>query len=193
MASPHALAASMRALGAAFNREITPDTLEAFGIGLADLEDGELQRAAVAAIRGSRFFPTPADLRAYAGKGGARQLKADAASAWERVQEALGTLGEEGGADFGPIANAVVRNLGGWSALWHEPFKALPFTRRRFEELYESFAESRPSQERCAPHLPGPGGRYGMRLGPGDKPADQISAREPSDLVRQLAEGKALK
>lgn len=191
MASAQALAVTLKALSAAFSREVTADTVEAYKVGVGDLRDDELQQAAAQAIRTCLRFPIPAELRALAGKGGARALKAEAAAAWERVQAALGSLGEDGGADFGPIANAVVRNLGGWSQLWHEPFRALPFTRRKFEELYEAFAESPPSPERCSPILPRNDGRYGSYLPPGAKSTPHVIPGATSPIVRELAEAKS--
>jgi hypothetical protein len=192
MASPQTLAVTLKALSVPFGREVSRELLEVYRVALDDLTDTELQTAAAKAIRHCRFFPPPAELRALAGRGGEKALKAEAAEAWGRVQEALDALQEDDGVDFGLIANAVVRNMGGWARMWNEPFRALPFVRKKFEELYEAFAENPPSAMRSAALPPRAGGRLVRYLPPGTPPTalpqqlgDAVSAE-----VRRLADMK---
>jgi hypothetical protein len=199
MADRKVLATCLKALASTFRQEVTAEMAEAYEIGIGDLADDEVKRATRRALQECKFFPIPAELRGFAGKGGAKALKAEAAAAWERVQAALTSLGEYGGADFGPIANAVVRNMGGWAKMWNEPLKADPFNRRKFEELYEAFSDSAPTPERCQPLLPPDRGstwtkgRFALCLPPGSQPTPRVlEGVEVSAEVRELAEMKRL-
>lgn len=183
-------AKGIKMLASTFRAEVDDLATEGYSIALAELNDEQFTSAVRKALLHGQRMPTPAELRSLAGVGGAKSLKAEAAEAWERVQDAMDEGGEDDGADFGTIANAVVRNLGGWSVVWNEPFKARPFLRRKFEELYEAFAENAPSLERGAPLLPR-GGRMFKRLPPGTSPSPFAAAVGPvSPLVRELAEAK---
>lgn len=55
-------------LARAFRQEVDDLLLEAYWIGLEGLAPEEVQEACVRAIRGSKFMPSPVELREYIGR-----------------------------------------------------------------------------------------------------------------------------
>lgn len=97
--------------------------------------------------------------------------------------------------DFGPLVNAVVRNMGGWLWLCDRDKDDLTFDRKKFEELY-TLLSVKPQDELRGAYLPGQFGGPVERIAiDGVTPARQLEAphsEEARDLVRVLANGHSL-
>jgi hypothetical protein len=122
-------------LAAAFGKDATKILAEVWWTALEDIDDDSFARAVLAAERDCRFMPVPAEMRELAGASKA----IDAAMAWEASRDAVRKYGYTHSLDFGPVVNAVIRNLGGWSKFCDLTNEALPFERKRFEELFAMF------------------------------------------------------
>jgi hypothetical protein len=68
MASREAVAKTVAVLAATLgNREVTPAMIEGYAFALEDVEDGRLATAMRRALTDCKFFPTPSELRDFAG------------------------------------------------------------------------------------------------------------------------------
>ncbi len=83
-----------------------------------------------------QFCPRPADLvRELAGTFTDRSLMA-----WSRVTRAMSDVGAYASVDFGdPVIHAVVRELGGWSAICRVPNDEQQFLQKRFCDFFRTF------------------------------------------------------
>lgn len=84
---------------------------------------------------GGQFAPKPADLvRALQGTKTDRSLVA-----WSKVYRAMSEVGAYASPDFGDNAiHAAVNDMGGWPKLCHISTDELPFTQKRFCDLYRA-------------------------------------------------------
>lgn len=84
-----------------------------------------------------QFAPKPADLvRVLQGTKTDRSLLA-----WSRVYRAMSDVGAYASPDFGDSAiHAAITDMGGWPNLCHTSINELPFTQRRFCDLYRAHA-----------------------------------------------------
>jgi hypothetical protein len=82
-----------------------------------------------------QFAPKPADLvRQLAGTTTDRALLA-----WQRVQNAMRSLGAYASPDFrDPVLHQAIVDLGGWPALCRTPVDELPFLQKRFCDLHRT-------------------------------------------------------
>lgn len=136
-------AASLSALGVAFGHRVDRRLLAAYWPFLRDLDLTTFCAAVVAAGNTLKFFPRPAELRELAGAGETAARKAAIATAWQAVRLAMDRFDYTSSVDFGPLVNAIVRNLGGWQYLCSRSLPDLVWDRKKFEELYEVFTMSR--------------------------------------------------
>jgi hypothetical protein len=167
--------------------------LDAYWGSLRDLTIAEFARAVDRAIGEIKFFPKPSELRDFAGRGSAQKLL-NAAAAWEVVHAAMVKYDYTHSVDFGPLTNAVVRNLGGWLWLCGRSLNDLTFDRKKFEEMHQALAGTPISAERSAP-LPGQfGGKPILFQIPGE-PERRLALPETESaglaLVRDLADAKS--
>ena len=138
------------ALAASFRTEATEPLLMGYWIGLQDMAIEDFERAATKAIATCRFMPVPAELRDLAGTGQAIA----AMDAWQAVIGAMRSVGRYRGVDFGPLVNAVIRNLGGWTRLCNTDSDELhSFTRKDFERVYATMS-ARPVEHLSGEHFP---------------------------------------
>lgn len=190
MTKEQAFAAGMGALASVFNRALDKAAIRAYELALEELSSEEMAIAAGAALKACRFMPTPAELLAF-GKP-PRNLAIEAADAWEAVCEAMNRHDYTDSVDFGPLVNAVVRNLGGWVSLCDATKTDLKFGRKTFERLYAEFA-SKPLDGLRGEPLIGAHRTTPVRVPiAGKVPPLQLPAA-PSpvrQLVRELAEAK---
>src|SRR4051812_2175248 len=113
MGARETFTAGMTMLGTTFNRPLDRVLLDAYWGALAELSDEEMKRAIGQAMMRCRSMPVPAELLAFAGRA-PRGVAGDAVEAWEAVRRAIDVYDYTDGVDFGPLVNAVVRNIGGW-------------------------------------------------------------------------------
>lgn len=180
---------SITKLAVALSQVPSKPMLQAYWDFLRDLELSDFRRAVTEAGRESRFFPKASELRDLAG----RSRVADIANAWEAVRTAMDRYDYTHSVDFGPLANAVVRNLGGWQALCAKSIPELTWIRKDFERVYEAFVSTETSALRGEP-LRGAFGGTPIRVAiAGVLPPLQLEARQNgvSAVVRQLAEAKS--
>ena len=169
-----AIATAVTTLSETFRQPLTKAGAMGYVIGLDDLTHEQLAVATKRAIREAKFMPTPAELRALAGANEARALEQAAAEAWEAVRTAMDRHDYTTGVDFGPLVNAVVRNLGGWRWLCDQRLSALPFVRKDFERVLWLFAGKPAESLHGEPHAGAFGGpTVQVRIGPvaPDRPA----------------------
>ena len=181
---------SMTALGVIFGQAVDKTMRQAYWQFLRDLPMPDFLRAIEAAGKTLKWFPKPAELRELSGAG----VAVNAAEAWEAVIGAMRKHDYTASVDFGPLVNAVVRNLGGWLWLCDRSERDLTFERKKFEELYAAHATKDPAHLNGAPLL----GQFGGTPVPiaigGALPPKQIGGNQPPfvDLVRQLADDKSV-
>ena len=132
MTIQQAIAAAVTTLSETYRQPLTQAAARGYTIGLEDLTQEQLAVATKRAIREAKFMPTPAELRAFVGLGGPRALEAAGIEAWEAVRKAMDDHDYTASVDFGPLANAVVRNLGGWRWLCGQKLTSMPFIRKDF-------------------------------------------------------------
>lgn len=182
------LANVVNALAAAFNRPVTQALLEAYWIGLNDLAQADLARAAAAAIRTAKYMPTPADLRGLAGE---MTPETRAVYAWESVQEAIAVAGYGRSVDFDdPLVNATLRNLGGWERFIERLEQEGPtWPRKDFERAYCSFARNGISADQAAP-LGGEWDRLNAANGFPSKPPVRVLCGLPPHPAAITADGR---
>lgn len=173
-------------------KEPTESMIDSYWKALRDLPLPAFTGACERALRECRWFPKPAELRDFAGLGEARR-KLNAALAWEIVYAALTKYDYVRSVDFGPLTNAVVRNMGGWLWLCDRSVIDLTFDRKKFEELHTAMSMTPLTAERSAP-LPGKyGGKPVLFQIPGE-PERRLALSEVETpvltLVRELADKK---
>jgi len=146
-------------------------------------------------------MPSPAELLSFVRQN---NPTADAAKAWGIVRRSIDEHDwDVSTIDFGPLVNAVIRNIGGWDTLCQARLPELDnpgWLRKRFEEIYLAFRQTDPRSLRGEPldgklppswrtpkHVlvPMDGGPAQLRL-TGPSPAGEIQA-----IVRDLAEAKS--
>lgn len=203
MTTDEAIVTALAMLGGAFDKPVTKAMGQAWRSALGDLTPEEIQKATTGALRACKFFPAPAELRAFARPP--RDLSSEAQKAWAAVRRAIDEIDYTvSGIDFGPVVNAVIRQLGGWDALCRATLTDLDvWKRKEFERLYLLFGdreigdmgrqlegprECRTPNARFSPRVVAiPGLPSQPYTGPALPPVDG----GVSDLVRELADGKA--
>ena len=195
MAKPETIVKVVTLLGETFGRQVTAGTIEVYRIGLVDLTDDEVTRAAGVAVTRCRFMPVPAELREFAGV----TTEADRALlAWSAVERTL-SRGPYKHLDFDDGAiNATIRNLGGWPTFLSRftDAEAEKWARKEFIETYEVMARAA-GEEECAPLaglaeadvvgskiVPPRIERIESRTGRIDPPRLASSKREPAAYIR---------
>ena len=197
------VAAPIAMLAGAFERAISKAGIKAYQVALSDLTPGELTTATEAALKTCRFMPSPAELRELAGRRHP-DASAQAVLAWSAVRRAIdvhdylvATI------DFGPLVNAVIRNLGGWDTLCTATLPELDnpgWLRKRFEEVYAALAPTPAGQLQGEP-LPGKlppnyrGAGHAVISIAGEKPRLRLPAPSassgPGGVFAALAEEKS--
>lgn len=192
MTKRETFAVAMTMLGETFGRALTDPMLDGYWLALEELTEAELKSAVRVAVTTQKFMPSPAELLAFAGHG---KIQASAiAEAWEAVRTAIDCHDYTASVDFGPLVNAVVRNLGGWDRLCRLDLEALNvWARKEFERIYEAFASKDVGMLNGAPHR---GAFHGppIRISIGGKlPPKQIEAptNGVASALRGLAEEKS--
>ena len=177
--------------------DISEQLVEIYWQALRDLTPDEFRVATGRAVRELTFFPKPAELLNFVGVGvgaGDARRKLNAVNAWEVVHAAMVKYDYTHSVDFGPLTNAVVRNMGGWLWLCARTVTDLTYDRRKFEELHQQLAETHLTAERTE-FLTGKfGGQPVLFQIPGE-PERRLSLPETEGpglaLVRDLADKKA--
>lgn len=143
----------IEALCSAFGKEPSEALLEAYWIGLGDLDANEVQVAVATSIRQCKFFPAASELRGLAGAMAA----ADRASrAFAAAKAGAARVGRYSSVSFDdPLINACIRSMGGWRRFCSMPAEELEvWGRKQFEQSYSGFAQAGVSREACE-YLPG--------------------------------------
>ena len=140
----------MNALGAAFNRPITPAVLTAYEMGLEGLTINEIEAAAKRALQTCRFMPTPAELRELAGDAKPEDA---ALIAWEIATRAVEAIGWYGSVQFeDPAITATIRSLGGWQKFCERcGGEEEKWLRKEFLTTYASYRRTGVSPEAAMP------------------------------------------
>ena len=140
----------MNALGAAFNRPITPAVLTAYEMGLEGLAIEEIEGAAKRALRTCKFMPTPAELRELAG---GLKPEDQAVLAWQAAVRAVEDYGWYRSVQFEDAAiTATIRSLGGWQRFCERcGGEEEKWLRKEFLTTYASYRRTGVSPEAAMP------------------------------------------
>src|SRR5262245_21150530 len=126
-----------------FGRELPALALDGYWHALRDLDEQQLGRATARALREHKYMPSAAALRELAGAA-APSVEVGAMIAWQAVRSAIDRHDYlVASIDFGPLVNAVIRNLGGWDTMCRATLTELDnpgWLRKRFDEVYQAFA-----------------------------------------------------
>jgi hypothetical protein len=184
------LRGGLATMGITFNREMTAALADVYWNALQVLTEAELTRAFARALTECKFFPVPAELLTFAGRG-PRDVGADAIEAWGAVRRAIDVHDWNHSVDFGPLVNAVVRNLGGWRELCDLKLPDLDvWARKRFTQTYAAFADKDPGTLNGAPLMSATSKVYRIPIGsvlpPLALPAPPSAV---ADIVRELVDG----
>lgn len=156
MTKREVFATSLAVLGATFDRKVTPPLIEGYWLVLEHLSEQEMAVAMKQALATCKFMPTPSELLALVRPP--RNPNADVVNAWQVVRKAIDQHDYlVASIDFGPLVNAVIRNLGGWDTMCRATLPELDnpgWLRKRFDEIYKSLATSDPQTLHGDP-LPG--------------------------------------
>lgn len=190
-----AIAASVTALAETFGRNLTAAGARIYLAALSDLSVAEVERACIRAAQEAKFMPVPSELRVHAGKTSPAE---EAAHAWDVVLESMNRYDYLRSIDFGPLVNAVVRNLGGWQWLCSQKDPQLEWTRKEFYRVHGLYRNTPPDMLVGPPVVGALGGAV-VRVLIG--PHGRLSAQEQRKLlasrpaysatVRRLAESKS--
>jgi hypothetical protein len=136
-------------LAIAFDRQLTAQRIAIYVESLADLSDEQVARAVQRSIRESKFFPTIAELRDFAGLNPTSNADAEARAAWDTLLKYVsrhvlsnpyGSYYADGGVLDQRIADSA-RRSGGWAAFKTMTPKEFPFLQKRFFEEYTAWSE----------------------------------------------------
>ncbi len=136
------------ALAAGFGKEADSPMFLAYELGLEDLPMQDIERGVRAAMRQSKFMPTPRDIRDLSG---AMFPDTRAALAFEALSKAVIQHGSGKSIDFDDkVLNATVRNLGGWPRVCQLPAEEFDkWLRKDFERVYAGLCQSGISAEQA--------------------------------------------
>lgn len=139
-----------------YGKDPTAFLFKAFFETLSDLTIEQVEEAVIGYMAqpeaASAFMPTPGTLRKLA----IGSLEDEAMSEWRRVINAVRAYGGYRSVAFdNPMVHAVIKDLGGWSAICRTETSELPFLEQRFCKLYQR-AKNTPIQNLEYPsHLAG--------------------------------------
>ena len=176
------VAAVVEQLAAAFGVEATGPLYAAYTAGLDGMSADEVEAAGALALRGCKWMPKPAELRALV-RGDPKAL---AVPAWESVLSAMLEHGSYVSVDFEDKAiNAAVRSMGGWPRLClREGDDLHTWARKEFLAAYESFASIGVPEETGA-CLPGRAEEAN-----GERFAEHTPMKRIAAPMRRLAAGR---
>jgi hypothetical protein len=127
-------------LAAAFRVQAEPALIEGYWAALEDLPLQAVEKASTTALRESDFFPRPVELRRRANAGPPGEATAEAAGfAWAELMRLARNSRSAKHPD--PIAEEVVRKLGGWLRIGQTEEDKLDWMRKNFIDLYEATAK----------------------------------------------------
>jgi hypothetical protein len=131
------------ALAETFGRKLSEPALKLYVAALCDLSDSEASRAAATATQRSKFFPTPSELIELSRTGGV-SYEAQAVVAFQELEAALNASKPS---VLSPLAQVVVRQLGGFQSLLTQPLERFyTWTRKDFCQIYATMARENPNQ-----------------------------------------------
>lgn len=178
MASDATIAGCVAVLSEAFGKPPTANKIEAYRLGLCDLPDDHIKAATQAALRSSKFMPSPAELRELAGEA----KPEDAAErAWGQFSDAVTRYGAYKTLVFEDrVINAVVRSFGGLEVVIEYSDEEWQFFRARFLKAYAARRRTGVGDEEGAPLL-----GYADRINEGDANRVVIEAPKMVPLLSQ--------
>jgi hypothetical protein len=154
------MAAGLAALGAAFNREVTPQVAKIYhGVLGAKLNPEQWERAVRRSLESEAFFPPPAVLLRFGAANGAPQARA--LEVYERVVNVFESGHYIGPRDvdqiFGGAALEAFVAAGGTRAFRECELRDEPFRRKAWLEAWLETTEQDPTRgilpETCEAHL----------------------------------------
>jgi hypothetical protein len=178
MASSETVASCVALLAETFGKVASATRIEAYAIGLSGLSDEHVKAATQAALRSSKFMPSPAELRELAGEA----KPEDAAErAWSQFSDAVTRYGPYKTLFFEDcVISAVVRSFGGLEVVIEYTDEEWQFFRARFLKAYAARRRTGVGDEEGAPLL-----GYADRINEGDDNRVVIEAPKMVPLLSQ--------
>ena len=145
----------LSALAVTFGKEADTPMFIGYEMALDDLPLDAIDRAVRRAIRECKFMPSGSELRELAGAAGEVKASDRSIVAYGAACRAVQSVGGYQAVSFDdPLANAAVRNMGGWERFCDWPTDEMQWRQRDFCRHYEALSASGISGELAAP-LPG--------------------------------------
>ncbi len=151
----------MAGVGELYGKDITKPLLSLYFNALEELSIEQVSQAFTNHVKSTgkegTFFPKPADLmRQIKGSEEDRKASTDdrAMIAWSCIEQAMSRIGSYQALELeDKQALATVKAMGGWQKLCETTYDQLPFRRREFIKMYETF--ERTPIEKLPASLPG--------------------------------------
>jgi len=113
-----------------YNKTVSPAVQDIYWQNLARYGMDAVGKAFSEHTRHGKFFPTVAEIVEILDGSVADQAQL----AWNSITDAFGSVGAYRSVDFGPAANQVIQDMGGWQALCLTDDKEMPFKQREFKD-----------------------------------------------------------
>ena len=144
------IADALTAMAEVFGKQASEAWFRGYCMGLEGLTAAQVESAVAKAMRGSKFMPTPSELRELSGELSTTDRPR---LAWDEFERAVVSIGGYKSPDFAdPLINATIRHLGGWQRCCELPAEEFDkWLRKDFEATYATFMRSPPGNEACGP------------------------------------------
>lgn len=140
---------------ATVGKDMQEAQLQAWYSILGELTVEQLRRGIVETLRHHQFAGFPPVGTILANAGATSKVEDTALLAWAVVRHAIARVGGYDSADFSPIVNATIRELGGWVTVCNTLTDEMQWLEKRFCAAYRAFSTLPEVPEYLAGHLPG--------------------------------------
>lgn len=148
-------ASTIALLTAAVGKKMEKPQLQAWYAILGELTVEQLRRGIVETLRHHQFAGFPPVGTILANAGATSKVEDTALLAWAVVRHAIARVGGYDSADFSPIVNATIGELGGWVTVCNTLTEEMQWLEKRFCAAYRAFSTLPEVPEYLAGHLPG--------------------------------------
>lgn len=147
-------ASTIALLTATVGKSMGKPQLQAWYAILGELTVEELRRGIVETLRHHQFAGFPPVGTILANAGATCDTGDTALLAWAVVRHAIGRVGGYESADFGPVVNATIRQLGGWPTVCATHTDEMQWLEKRFVAGFKAYSTLQVIDPPLAAHLP---------------------------------------